>query len=115
MKRSVYILMVSAGWCAIPIHGQQTNGSTDKTLVPIVVTARQIKADEEMAEQVKTALHASSYVGDGHVTVTTINGVVTLHGLVFDEWDERAMKRIARRMPGVRRVIDDLYLVQGGD
>jgi len=115
MKRSVYILIVSAGWWAVPMHGQQTNDSTEKVLAPIVVTARQIKADEEMAQQVKTALRANSFVGDEHVTVTMINGVVTLHGMVFDEWDERAMKRIARRMPGVRRVIDDLYLVQGGD
>jgi osmotically-inducible protein OsmY len=41
--------------------------------------------------------------------------VVTLHGFIFDEWDLRVVKRIARKTPGVRRVIDDLEIELGGE
>ena len=63
----------------------------------------------------ESALHADPFFNDEHVTVTIKDGVVTLHGIVFDEWDLRAVKRIARRIPGVRRVVDDLEIKLGGE
>jgi osmotically-inducible protein OsmY len=41
--------------------------------------------------------------------------VVTMRGFVFDEWDLRAAKRIARRIPGVKHVIDDREIELGGE
>jgi osmotically-inducible protein OsmY len=38
-----------------------------------------------------------------------------LHGIVFDEWDLRVAKRIARKVPGVKRVINDLEIELGGE
>lgn len=107
------LFVVLACCCLTPIYGQQTNTS-GKALNPIVVTAQRLK-DAEMIALVETALHSDPYVLDDHVTVTAKNGVVTLRGIVLDEWDARQMKRIVRKMPGVRMVVDDLELIQGGD
>jgi osmotically-inducible protein OsmY len=52
---------------------------------------------------------------DAHVTVTVKNGVVTLHGIVFDDWDLRTALRIARRAPRVKRVVNDLEIKLGGE
>jgi osmotically-inducible protein OsmY len=86
-----------------------------KSLDTILVTAQRRAADEEVRGQVESALHADPFFNDEHVTVTIKNGVVTLHGIVFDEWDLRVVKRIARRIPGVRRVVDDLEIKLGGE
>jgi osmotically-inducible protein OsmY len=71
--------------------------------------------DSELKEQVETAMRKDPFVPDQHVTVTIKDGVITLHGFVFDEWDLRVVKRIARRTPGVKRVIDDLEIELGGE
>jgi osmotically-inducible protein OsmY len=86
-----------------------------KSLDTILVTAQRQAADEEVRGQVESALNADPFFNDEHVTVTIKDGVVTLHGIVFDEWDLRAVKRIARRIPGVRRVVDDLEIKLGGE
>ena len=49
------------------------------------------------------------------VTVTIENGVATLRGMVFDDWDMRQAMRISRRIAGVKRVINDLDIETGGD
>jgi osmotically-inducible protein OsmY len=41
------------------------------------------------------------------------NGVVTLHGIATDYWDVIAMKRLVRRMPGVKRVVEDIDISLG--
>jgi len=38
-----------------------------------------------------------------------------MRGIVFDEWDLRVAKRIAKRIPGVKRVINDLEIELGGE
>jgi osmotically-inducible protein OsmY len=40
---------------------------------------------------------AALYFYDGHVSVAIRDGVVTLSGMVFDEWDLRAARRIAKQ------------------
>lgn len=87
---------------------------SERTLDSILVTARRL-ADEEIKKQVEEALHTDPYFYDGHVTVTIKDGVVTLSGVVFDEWDLRTAKRIAKRIAGVRRVVDDLEIKLGGE
>ncbi len=86
----------------------------EHTLDSIVVTAKRL-ADEQVKMQVEEALHTDPYFYDGHVTVTIKDGVVTLSGVVFDEWDLRAAKRIAKRIAGVRRVVNDLEIELGGE
>jgi osmotically-inducible protein OsmY len=84
----------------------------------IVVTAKKRSdpaADEKMEQQVEEALHSDAFFYDEHVTVTIKNGVATLEGIVFDDWDLRQAMRIARKVPGVRRVVNDLEIKLGGE
>jgi osmotically-inducible protein OsmY len=87
-------------------------------LEPIVVTAKRRfdpAADDRMKAQVQESLHSDPFFYDEHVTVTVENGVATLRGMVFDDWDMRQAMRISRRIAGVKRVINDLEIESGGD
>jgi len=82
-------------------------------LKEIVVTGTkdaQSAADAELNDQVKTAMKSDRYFYDYHVAVETRNGVVFLRGLVFDDWDVRAAIRISKRIPGVKRVVNQLEI-----
>jgi osmotically-inducible protein OsmY len=74
-----------------------------------------ILPDEVLKEQVETVLHDDPYFYDEHVTVTIRNGVATLQGIVFDDWDLRVAIRLARKVPGVKRVVNDLEIKIGGE
>lgn len=81
----------------------------------VVVTGTRVAVpDADLVVAVGEALAASPVLYSAHVTITVRNGVVTLHGIVFDEWDLRIAERIAHRLPGVRRVINDTELKLGG-
>lgn len=67
-------------------------------------------ADTELNDQIKTAMKSDRYFYDSHVAVETKNGVVYLRGLVFDDWDVRAAIRISKRIPGVKRVVNQLEI-----
>jgi BON domain len=85
-------------------------------LDPIVVTAKRRPepvADEVLTKRVEAAMHANAYFNDEHVTVYIKNGVVTLEGVVYDDWDVRTAMRIARKIAGVRRVVSDFYVPDG--
>jgi osmotically-inducible protein OsmY len=102
------------GCWAIPAAAQHAPGSNRDALQEITVTARKVfKTDAEMTEQVETALHSDRYIFSEHVSITSKNGVVTLHGIAVDYWDVIAMKRLVRRMPGVKRVVDDIEVSLG--
>jgi hypothetical protein len=97
----------SAGNPAAPAMGQ---------LDQIVVTAKKRPTpvpDEVLTKSVAAALHSDAYFNDEQVTVTIKNGVVTLQGIVFDEWDVRIAIRDAKRIAGVRRVVTDFYIPDG--
>jgi len=99
---------------ATPAAAQHPPASGRDALQEITVTARKVSAtDEEVTAQVATALHSDRYIFSDHVTVTAKNGVVTLRGIAVDYWDVIAMKRLVRRMPGVKKVVDDLDVSLG--
>jgi osmotically-inducible protein OsmY len=109
--------MVGGLICLATLAGAQTAPNTGR-LEPIVVTAKRRSdgvADEKMKKQVEEALHSDPFFYDEHVTVTIENGVATLRGMVFDDWDMRQAIRISRRIAGVKRVINDLDIESGGD
>ena len=104
------------GIWATTVAAQHAPASGRDALQEITVTARKVsKSDEEVIEQVETALHSDRYIFSEHVTVTAKNGVVTLTGVAVDYWDVIAMKRLVRRMPGVKKVVDDIDVSIGGD
>ena len=96
-------------------RAQETRAPGGNELQQITVTAKKTIQDEEVTQRVAAALHANPYILDDHVTITTKDGVVTLHGLALDNWDVMQMKRLIRKMPGVRQVVDNLDVVMTGD
>jgi BON domain len=103
--------------CGLQTDAQPTD-APGGLLEPIIVTAKKQavrESDEEVTKQVEAALRADPYVFDSHVTITTKDGVVTLSGFVLDVWDVFTLKRIVRKMAGVKKVVDQLDLELGGD
>jgi hyperosmotically inducible protein len=92
----------------------ESRKSDARSLDAIVVTARRL-ADEQLKTQVELALRDDPTLLSGHIDVSIHDGIVTLSGFVLDEWDMRIAKRIARRMTGVKRVINSIDIEQGGD
>jgi osmotically-inducible protein OsmY len=92
--------------------------SADSRLNEVVVTGKRPsapEADARLAVQVESALTADPYFNSAHVFVTVSNGIATLHGIVFDDWDLRNAIRLSRRIPGVKRVVNDLEIKLGGE
>jgi osmotically-inducible protein OsmY len=85
-----------------------------RPLDTIVVSARRL-ADEQIRIQVETALRNDPTLMSNHLDVSIKDGVVTLSGLVFDDWDLRLARRAAKRVPGVKRVVNDLEIKLGGE
>jgi hypothetical protein len=85
-----------------------------RSLDTIVVTAQRL-VDEQLRTQVELALRSDPTLMSGHLDVSIKNGVVTLRGMVFDDWDMRIARRAAKRIPGVKRVINDMEIKLGGE
>jgi hypothetical protein len=84
-------------------------------LDPIVVTAQKFAVpDEEVTRRVETAFDADEYFYGAQVRVRTRNGVVYLDGEVWDDWDMRRVLKIARHIPGVKRVVNNLDIGPDG-
>jgi hypothetical protein len=83
-------------------------------LAPVVVTAHKLVPDEEVTQRVETAFDADKYFYGAQVRVRTRNGVVYLDGSVWDDWDMRSVLRIARHIPGVKRVVNNLDIGPDG-
>jgi len=110
------LCVLLGGFCTSPIAAAPASVSRSDALQEITVTARKVaKSDEEVTAQVETALHSNRYIFSDHVTITSKNGVVTLSGIALDYWDVSAMKRLVRKMPGVKKVVDDLDVRLGGE
>ena len=103
---------------AFSTRADDRTAPADSRLDAIVVTAKRhtdAVADETTKRQVEAALRSDPFFYDEHVTVTIKNGVVTLQGIVFDDWDLRNALRIGRKVPGVKRVVNDLEIKLGGE
>ncbi len=68
-----------------------------------------------MTAQVAAALQQDPYIFSEHVTVTTENGVVRVEGLVNDVRDLFAILRLARRIAGKGRVVDEHQFAPSDD
>jgi hypothetical protein len=80
--------------------------ASGEELREIVVTAK--RSDEVLAAKVETALKQNPYIFSDHVTVTAKDGVVTVKGVVNDLIDLLAILRVARRMAGGGRVVNEI-------
>jgi osmotically-inducible protein OsmY len=111
-------VILASPLCFCAFANADASASTDRKLNEILVTAKRQSdpaADARLVVQVESALSADPYFNSEHVSVTVVNGIATLHGIVFDDWDLRNAIRISRRIPGVRRVVNDLEIKLGGE
>jgi osmotically-inducible protein OsmY len=122
----MYNHWLRAAWSALLLMGVTGDGPAradapafaDRSLNEVVVTAKRQSdpvADARLQRAVENTLAADAYINSDHITVTVMNGVATLHGIVFEDWDLRNAIRISRRIPGVRRVVNDLEIKLGGE
>ncbi len=112
------LLLAGLACCALPVCADEAVSPPQAPLKPIVVTGKRsplLVPDAVLKERVETTMRLDPYFFDEHVTVTVKDGVVILEGLVFDAWDIVTATRIARRIPGVKRVFNDIELADSGD
>jgi osmotically-inducible protein OsmY len=81
---------------------------------PNMSAAAYAKADLDLAEKVQTALQSDPYINDTHIEVSVDRGTVYLRGFVMGAWDLLDAIRIAHRVAGGNRVIDELSIIVGG-
>ena len=107
LTASVAVLSVLWGSASVAQH----TAAPANALAEITVTGKKIIPDEEVSRQVEFALELDPYIDDRHVTVTTKNGIVILQGFVQDAWDLLALRRITKRVAGVKMVVNDVELM----
>jgi osmotically-inducible protein OsmY len=64
-----------------------------------------------MTTRVSTALAQDPYIFADHVTVTVVNGVVRVGGVVQDLAELFAILQVARRIAGKGRVVNEIDFV----
>ena len=75
----------------------------DPTLPEVKIEAQR-EADEQVTRQVEQTLAKDPWIFAEHVTVTTHHGVVRVEGIVQDTGEWSRIIRLARKIPGARRV-----------
>jgi len=81
-------------------------GQASNTMAATQVSA----ADEQLAGNVRAALHADPFLYDKHVEVSIEHGNVVLRGFVSNYWDLLNSRKIAIKAAGERRVVDYLSI-----
>jgi osmotically-inducible protein OsmY len=78
----------------------------------VVVTATR-EADARLAAKVAQALDSDPYLFTGHISVSAEGGIVRVEGMVEDPSDMLQILRLARRIAGKRRVINEIEVTTG--
>jgi len=77
-------------------------------------SAAERAADAVIAGHVKDALRRAPYLYDRHIDVEVMRGVVHLDGLIWSVTEINDARLIAKQIPGVVGVVNDLDLVRSG-
>jgi hypothetical protein len=78
--------------------------------VEVVIHANRL-ADEQVTREVQKTLSADPWIFSEHITVTTQNGVVRLEGIVGDTGELFRILRLCRKIPGARRIVNELEMM----
>jgi osmotically-inducible protein OsmY len=81
------------------------------TTAPATRSPAEVAADATIARQVKEALSSDPSIYDAHIEVTADRGVVRLYGVIAEAEDFAEARRVAKSVPGVRKVVSELRLV----
>jgi osmotically-inducible protein OsmY len=96
-----------AGTLGVALWGAALGQETQRE---IIVTAPRT-SDEVLTAKVAAALQADAYIFADHVSVTAESGVVHIRGRVSDLSDLFAILRLARRIAGKGRVVNEIEFV----
>lgn len=109
---AIFACCVSSG---IARESSQPKGDP---LSEVIIKAKRIPEripDEELTTRVEAALQSEKYICClDHVTFSVINGVLRLEGSVSEDSDLIALLRHVRKIPGVRRIVNELDLDSPG-
>src|ERR1700739_451562 len=119
MKVARNVIVFGAGLLALSAYGiaapsSESGQATANGVGPVVITGKKAPEalpDQEVTQRVTQALDAAPYLYSEHLSVSTADGVVTLAGMVGDDSDLRSAVRISGKVPGVKRVIDELEIM----
>ena len=101
------ILLGAAGSCP----AEDKAGKADAPLPEVIIAAKRQAADEQVTRQVEQTLTKDPWIFADHITVTTQNGVVRLEGIVGDTGEMFRIIRLCRKIPGARRVVNELEIM----
>lgn len=65
----------------------------------------------DTAQMVRDALAMAGGLNEANLTVTYGNGTITLQGIVLSSKQRLAAEDIARHIPGVERVVNEILVV----
>jgi osmotically-inducible protein OsmY len=94
-----------------PCPAQDAAEKAHERLQEVVVQAKRQATDEQVTRQVQKTLTDDPWIYAEHVIVTTRNGVVRLEGLIGDTGERFRILRLCRKIPGTRRVVDALEII----
>jgi hypothetical protein len=96
---------------AISSPGQDAAPKLDPLLPEVLVQAQRRAEDAEVTRRAEQILTTDPWIFGDHITVTTLNGVVTVEGIVGDTGEMFRILRLCRRIPGARRVVNSLEIM----
>jgi hypothetical protein len=100
-------LLGAAGSCP----AEDAAGKADTPLPEVIIAAKRHAADEQVTRQVEQTLTKDPWIFADHITITTQNGVVRLEGIVGDTGEMFRIMRLCRKIPGARRVVNELEIM----
>jgi osmotically-inducible protein OsmY len=100
-------LLGAAGSCP----AEDAAGKPDTPLPEVIIAAKRHAADEQVTRQVEQTLTNDPWIFAEHITITTQNGVVRLEGIVGDTGEMFRIMRLCRKIPGARRVVNELEIM----
>jgi osmotically-inducible protein OsmY len=81
---------------------------------PEVVISATRESDAVLVAKVEQAMQNDPYLFVSHISVSADKGVVRIEGVVQDPFDMLQIVRMARRIAGKRRVINEIEVAMGG-
>ncbi len=108
MKKQIALMVVAASLAAVPLA--MTTGCA---VTQGRETASSYAKDKEIQARIKADLYKDSQVKGTQIGVTSLNGDVQLSGFVDSQAAKDRAGEIARSVPGVREVHNNLLLPTG--
>ena len=106
MKRTIAYILISASVALAPLAF-----TTGCAVTQGRESAKSYAKDKEIVAKIKAAMYADRVVKGTQVDVKSLNGVVQLSGFVYKDEQKSEATELARRVPGVIEVINNISMV----